>query len=241
MTPAMVVLPPRRPCGSHLGDVRGVTMDSHSPSDPTGVGGRAPGTACWLSRAVPGRRPLCLCWLPVAGSSLAGGGGGASAWSKAFATGGRCARGLPLGLRLGWGACVFRSCSISRMRASRASSSVVCVVMICFLCVGERRCQPGKPPLGMGCRRLTACPPARRGRRRYSRCERCPRAPPRRSVQWSCSAKVPVSVCLAHVDCWSPASRAGDKDGMAKRVEPTIADGAHWASSRGRVPRLSCS
>ena len=49
----------RRALGGRGAD-RGLSWGSDSPSLPTGVGGSAPGTACWLARAVPGRLPLCF-------------------------------------------------------------------------------------------------------------------------------------------------------------------------------------
>lgn len=42
MTPATVLDPPRRARVDDLGTVRGAATGLHSPSDPTGVGGRAP-------------------------------------------------------------------------------------------------------------------------------------------------------------------------------------------------------
>src|SRR5688572_13267535 len=95
--PALAMDALRRALGG-LGADRGLSRDSDSPSLPDGVGGSAPGTACWLARAVPGRlppyfwsRPAERCW------SLSGTGGGPSGLSKALATGGRDVPGLPLG------------------------------------------------------------------------------------------------------------------------------------------------
>lgn len=175
---------------------RGLSWGSDSPSLPTGVGGSAPGTACWLARAVPGRLPPYFwdCWSRPAERcwSFSGTGGGPSGLSKALATGGRDVLGLlvafaPLP--------PVRRCSISRMRASSASSSVVCVLICCLLGRGQAlvsgsgsRAAPGEGErsCARGSRRLTACLSARPGRPRCSRCERCPSARPRRTGRWCC-------------------------------------------------------
>lgn len=185
----------RRARGGRRAD-RGHSWGSDSPSLPTGVGGSAPGTACWLARAVPGRLPPYFwdCWSRPAERcwSFSGTGGGPSGLSKALATGGRDVLGLlvafaPLP--------PVRRCSISRMRASRASSSVVCVLICCLLGRGRAlvsgsgsRAAPGEVErsCARGCRRLTACLSARPGRPRCSRCERCPSARPRRTGQSCC-------------------------------------------------------
>lgn len=220
--PAPATAPRGRACVGDLGPFRGTcATGSYSPSLPTGVGGSAPGTACWLSRAVPGRRPPNLaCWLfgRWSWSSLSGGGGGASEFPKAPATGGRCVRGLPLDLPLAplrspsSPGCPLRRCSISRMRASRASSSVVWLLSCCFLRRPKKGASAtmagsGKTALCRAMGRLTACRPVRRGLRRCFRCGRCPSAPPRKNGQWFCHGGDCVSCCLIVHSRWCSARR----------------------------------
>ncbi len=126
-----------------------LAVSVHSPSLATGVGGRAPPGVCWPVREVPGRAlppaPWWWWWRCLAccccccSNALAG--WGTRAW-----------RGLVVGEPScccccdgpRWGAWVLRRSSISLMRASRASSSVACELICCFLCrggalPGERR------------------------------------------------------------------------------------------------------
>lgn len=106
-----------------------MSTSSYSPSLATGVGGKAPPGACSRSRsrsrAVPGRD-----WVLSAGVSSAGGGGALSCW-----TGRRCRASGAGGWGRRTGVCWLRRSrsSISRIRASRAESSLLWVLMTCFL------------------------------------------------------------------------------------------------------------
>jgi hypothetical protein len=93
------------------------------------------------------------------------------------------------------GTCPFSLISISRMRASRASSSDVCELICCFLqqakadqhCVCIVGWVASRLATALaGLLELTACPPAHPGRRRCFRCGRCPSALARTSGRLCC-------------------------------------------------------